>query len=173
MKNYKAFETDRLYIKPTTEEDAKFIFQLLNSPKWLQYIGNRNVTNISDAQTYIKEKMLPQLYQLGFSNYTVIRKEDNVKIGSCGLYNRDGLEGIDIGFAFLEEYERKGYAYEAANTLKHNAFATFNLKEISAITTKDNSSSQNLLVKLGFKLIGTTTLPNDDEVLLLFKISNN
>ena len=173
MKNYKAFETDRLYIKPTTEEDAKFIFQLLNSPKWLQYIGNRNVTNISDAQTYIKEKMLPQLQQLGFSNYTVIRKEDNVKIGSCGLYNRDGLEGIDIGFAFLEEYERKGYAYEAANTLKHNAFATFNLKEISAITTKDNSSSQNLLVKLGFKLIGTTTLPNDDEVLLLFKISNN
>lgn len=173
MKNYKAFETDRLYIKPTTEEDAKFIFQLLNSPKWLQYIGNRNVTNISDAKTYIKEKMLPQLYQLGFSNYTVIRKEDNVKIGSCGLYNRNGLEDIDIGFAFLPEYEKKGYAYEATNALKHTAFSKFNLKEISAITTKDNINSQNLLVKLGFKLTGTTTLPNDDEVLLLFKISNN
>ncbi|MEP0211794.1 MAG: GNAT family N-acetyltransferase [Cellulophaga sp.] len=170
MKNYKAFETDRLYIKPTTEEDAEFIFQLLNSPKWLHYIGDRNISNITDAKTYIKEKMLPQLHQLGFSNYTVIRKEDNIKIGSCGLYNRDGLDGIDIGFAFLPKYEKKGYAYESSKNLKEAAFNIFNLKTISAITTKDNLGSQNLLLKLDLKLVGTTTLPNDTEELLLFKL---
>ena len=170
MNNYKVFETDRLHLKPTTEEDAKFIFDLLNSPKWLKNIGDRNIHTLLDAQEYIKTKMLPQLKQLGFSNYTIIRKEDKVKIGSCGLYNRDGLEGIDIGFAFLPEYEKKGYAYEAASKLKEAAFKIFDLKKISAITSKNNIESQNLLLKLGLKLVETITLPNDTEELLLFKI---
>jgi hypothetical protein len=45
--------------------------------------------------------MTPQLKKLGFSSYTVIRKTDNAKVGSSGLYDREGLEGIDLGFAFL------------------------------------------------------------------------
>lgn len=46
---------------------------------------------------------------------TVIRKLDNVKIGTCGLYDREGIDGVDIGFAFLPEYEKKGFAFENAN----------------------------------------------------------
>ncbi|WP_410488987.1 GNAT family N-acetyltransferase [Arenibacter sp. 6A1] len=33
---YKSFETERLLLKPTTEEDADFIYELFNSPKWLR-----------------------------------------------------------------------------------------------------------------------------------------
>jgi len=61
MTEYKTFETDRLILKPTLDEDAEFIFELLNSPNWLKYIGNRNVTSIEKAREYIKFKMLPQL----------------------------------------------------------------------------------------------------------------
>ena len=115
MGPYKTFESERLIIKPTLEEDAAFIFKLFNSPKWLKNIGDRNITSPDMAKDYILTKMQPQLERLGFSNYTLIRKMDHVKIGCCGLYDREGLEGIDIGFAFLPEYEGKGYAYEAAD----------------------------------------------------------
>ena len=171
MTEYKTFETDRLILKPTLDEDAEFIFELLNSPNWLKYIGNRNVTSIEKAREYIKFKMLPQLERLGFGNYTVVRKSDQAKIGICGLYNRDGLEGLDIGFAFLSEYEGKGYAFESANKLKQVAFDEFGITEIVAITTQDNVSSQRLLEKLGMRLTGTTKIPEDDEELLLYKIS--
>lgn len=114
--------------------------------------------------------MLPQLHRLGFSNYTIIRKKDHIKIGSCGLYKREWLEGIDIGFALLPQYEKKGYAFEAANKLKKEALDSFGIKEISGITVKNNVASQNLLLRLGLSLIGTTTLPNDDEELLLYKL---
>ena len=93
--------TERLVLKPTTLEDAAFILELLNSPKWLKFIGDRNVKSIAEAEAYIKERMLPQFERLGFTNNVVIRKADGKKIGACGLYDRDGLEGIDIGFAFL------------------------------------------------------------------------
>jgi RimJ/RimL family protein N-acetyltransferase len=170
MSRYKIFETERLTLKPTSEEDDTFIFELLNTPKWIKYVGDRNVKTVEGAREYIKIKMLPQLKRLGYANYTVIRKADNCKMGTCGLYDREGLEGIDIGFAFLPEYERKGYAFESASKLKEVAFNEFGLTQINAITVKDNISSQKLLEKLGMKLNGTTKIPNDNEELLLYKI---
>ena len=170
MSQYKIFETERLILKPTSEEDAEFIFELLNTPKWIKYIGDRNIKTVENARDYIETKMFAQLIRLGYSNYTLIRKTDNCKIGTCGLYDRDGLEGIDIGFALLPEYEMKGYAFESANKLINVAFNEFGLTEIFAITVKDNISSQKLLEKLGFKLNGTTKLPDDNEELLLYKI---
>lgn len=160
MVTYKNFETERLFIRPTTKEDAEFIFKLLNTPKWIENIGDRNIKSVESAKDYIVTKMQPQLERLGYSNYTLVKKIGSVKIGSCGLYNRQGLEGMDIGFAFLPEYERKGFAFEAAHTIKNAAFNEFGIKAISAITKNNNISSQRLLEKLGFELIGTTKLPN-------------
>lgn len=170
MAPYKTFETQRLFLRPTGVEDAAFILELLNTPKWLQNIGDRKVKTLDDAQAYIETKMLPQLEKLGYSNYTIIRKTDQAKIGTCGLYNREGLDGVDIGYALLPQYEKQGYALEAASIIKKAAFKDFNLTAISAYTTKENMASQLLLTKLGLKLMGTTFIPNDDEELLLFKL---
>lgn len=172
MSNYKTYQTSRLFLKPTSEEDAEFILKLMNTPKWLKNIGDRNVKSEEDARIYIKNKMLQQLLKLGYSNYTMILKSDKTKIGTCGLYNREGLNGIDIGFSLLPNFEKQGYAFEAASKIKDLAFNTFNIKTIKAITTKDNLASQKLLEKLGLENIGTTTIPNDDEELLLYSLTN-
>lgn len=171
MKNAnQIFETERLILRPSSETDAEFVFELFNTPKWLQFIGDRNITTIESAKNYIQTKLLPQHERLGFGNYTIIRKLDNTKIGSCGLYDREGLDGIDIGFAFLPQFEKMGYAFEAANHLKKMALENFGLKKLSAITTKDNFASQKLLEKLGLKFCETISLPNDPEELMLFEI---
>ncbi|MEL6863188.1 MAG: GNAT family N-acetyltransferase [Bacteroidota bacterium] len=168
---YKNFETERLYLRPTSEADAEFILTLLNTPSWMQYIGDRKVHTVEEAKNYIKVKMLPQLERLGYGNYTLIRKEDQQKIGTCGLYDREGLEGIDIGFALLPAYEKKGYAFEAATKIRDAAFQEFNIPMICAITTESNSSSQRLLEKIGLKRSGTTVLPNDEEELLVYQLT--
>lgn len=70
-------------------------------------------------------------------------------------------------------YENKGYGFESANRLKEAAFNEFEIETISAITSKDNISSQRLLEKLGLQLMGTTKLPNEDEELLLYKLGKH
>ena len=170
MSEFKSFETERLLLQPTSEEDAPFLYELFNTPKWLKYIGDRNINSIEDAKKYISNKITPQFIELSYSNYTVIRKSDRVKMGSCGLYNREGVEGIDIGFAFLPEYEKKGYAFESANKIKEVAMHYFNLDRISAITIKENGASQLLLEKLGFRYVQMVNLPDDDEELLLYRL---
>jgi [ribosomal protein S5]-alanine N-acetyltransferase len=172
MRPYKSFETERLMLQPTSEADAPFMFELLNSPKWLQYIGDRKIRSVEDAKDYIKSRIQPQLEKLGYGNYTVIRKSDQVKLGVCGLYDREGLEGIDIGFAFLPEHEGKGYALEAAQEIKRAGLEEFGISQLRAIATRDNVASQRLLEKLGFQFTKTVQLPNDTEELMLFEFVN-
>ena len=114
--------------------------------------------------------MTPQFERLGYSNYTLMRKSDSSKLGTCGLYDREGLDGIDIGFALLPEYEGMGYAFEAASKLKDIAVNELGLKSMRAITTKENFSSQKLIEKLGLHLEGTTKIPGDDDELLLYSL---
>lgn len=167
----RSFETERLWLRPTTEADAEFVFRLMNTPKWLQYIGDRNIRSVNDARVYIQNRMLPQLQRLGYSNYTVVRKADGQPLGSCGLYDREGVEGIDIGFAFFPEFEGQGYGFEAANCLKQAAFGTFGLELLSAITSFENKASQRLLEKLGLKRVGAITLPGGVEAVYLYRLA--
>ena len=166
MTKIKSFTTQRLIIQPTSEEDAVLIYELMNTPKFIQFVGNRNIQSIEEARAYIRKKMLPQLHSLGYSNYTIIRKEDNKKLGSCGLYNREGLDGIDIGFGLLPQYEGKGYLKPHKNLKVANK--DFKIKSIKAITSKENLGSQALLKKLGFRVSGSITLPGEAEELILF-----
>ena len=69
MNNYMSFQSERLIIRPTLEQDAELIYQLMNSPKFIKYVGDRQLYTVEDAEKYIQDKMLPQLHFLGYSNY--------------------------------------------------------------------------------------------------------
>jgi [ribosomal protein S5]-alanine N-acetyltransferase len=170
MPPYKSFETERLILQPSSLAYAPFVFELLNTPKWLANIGDRNVHSVADAERYIEVKMLPQFERLGFGNYFVFRKSDGVIIGSCGLYDRDGLEGVDIGFAFLPQYEGQGYGYESASKIMAVGVREFGIKKISAITIPENIASQKLIEKLGLTFQKMVSLPGDDAELMLYTI---
>lgn len=173
IKKYEVLETDRLRLKAVSLDDAKLVLDVLTMPKWKEFIGDRNINDEEDAITYIKERMLPQYEKIGYGNYCVIRKSDDAKMGFCGLYDREGLESVDIGFAILPEYEGKGYTYEAARCMLSFGFDTLGIKLIQGITSKENIASQRLLEKIGLESKGEVRLPNEDEDLLLYnKISD-
>lgn len=163
------YETERLIIRPMSLDDGAFIFDLYNSPKFIKYIGDRDIRSISDAENYITYKFLPQFEKLGFGNYLVVTKDENKKIGGVGIFEREGLDVVDIGFSLLEDFEGKGYAYEAAQKVKSIGMDEFGLKKLSAITTKDNFSSQKLIEKLGLKFQKYVSLPNDSEELMYYE----
>jgi len=168
-KENNSYETERLIIRPISLDDKAFIFELYNRPKFIKFIGDRKLKTLSDAEDYIKNRFLPQLEKMGFGNYLVVTKDDNQKIGAVGIFERDGLDIVDIGFSLLEEYEGKGYAYESALMVKSIGMDEFGLKKISAITSKDNLSSQKLIEKLGLRFQKYVTLPNEDEELRYYE----
>ncbi|MFD3449777.1 GNAT family N-acetyltransferase [Microbacteriaceae bacterium 4G12] len=164
----KILETDRLILRPQTTDDAAFILELMNTPSWLQFIGDRGVRTLEDAKDYILNGAIRMYEQFGFCLFLVARKEDHVPIGICGLVKRDGLEDIDIGFAFLPKYWAKGYAYEAASAVMAYGIDTLGLQRIVAITDQDNHASIKLLKKVGLQFEQLIQLQNGSEKLNLF-----
>lgn len=47
--------TERLFIRQLSETDAAFIFELLNTERWIRYIGNRNIHSETDTLAYIRK----------------------------------------------------------------------------------------------------------------------
>ena len=56
-------------------------------------------------------------------------KETGEQIGICGLLKRDSLDDIDIGFAFLEKFWGKGFAYESAASVMEYARAVLGIQK--------------------------------------------
>lgn len=162
------YYTARLTIRPTTTKDTELILQVLNTPKFKKYVGDKDLRTLNDAKQYILQRMIPHYRKYGFGNFSIIRSEDQVKIGICGLYDREGLEGIDLGYAYLPEFEGQGYALEAATKMLDLALNEFQIEKIIAITSKDNFASQRLLKKLNMRQEGFVKLTKDDEELILY-----
>ncbi|WP_226646197.1 GNAT family N-acetyltransferase [Mesobacillus subterraneus] len=164
------FETERLNIRWLEVSDQEFIFTLLNEPGWLNYIGDKGIRSLEDAKNYILTGPRKMYEKFGFGLFVVELKESKLPVGLCGLIKRDGLEDVDIGYAFLAQHQSKGYAFESAKgTLEYAR--KLGLERIVAITTKDNASSSKLLEKLGMTFEEYVTLPQDDEELKLYAIN--
>ncbi|KMN45691.1 GNAT family N-acetyltransferase [Bacillus sp. LK2] len=144
-------ETERLILRWFDVKDASFIFELVNDPAWIQFIGDKGVRNLEDATNYILNGPVDMYNKIGFGLYLVERKEDLTPLGMCGLIKRDSLEDVDIGFAFLEKFRSKGYGYESASAVMEYGKNELGLKRIVAITSIDNADSGKLLEKVGLR----------------------
>ena len=164
-------ETERLRVRWLNAGDSAFIFELVNQPSWLQYIGDKSVKTLQDAVRYIENGPVAMYKRAGFGLYMVELREGGEPIGICGLIKRDALEDVDLGFAFLPRFWRKGYAFESATAVMSYGRKVLGLRRIVAILSPDNYRSSRLLEKLGFSYEGTVKLKPNDEALKLYAIA--
>lgn len=144
------FQTSRLTFSAFSRRDSGFILELLNSPGWLQFIGDRNVHTDQDAIAYLDNGPLASYREHGFGLWRVDLQKEGRPIGMCGLLKRPELDGPDLGFAFLPAYHRQGFGHEAAEGTIRFARNNLQLPELLAIVQPDNTASIGLLLKIGF-----------------------
>ena len=159
-------ETDRLTIRQLTLADAPFIVELVNTPGWLRFIGERNIKTSEQAENYLENGPIASYAQNGFGLYGVELKSEKTLIGMCGLIKRETLPDPDIGFAFLPEFTGSGFAFEAANAVMSLATNTLKLPVVLAITLPENEPSRKLLEKIGLKFVRMTSSPDKEELML-------
>ena len=162
--------TERLLIRPANTEDARFMLELLNSPGWIKYIGDRNVSNIDLAKTYIQERLI-RSYQQNGHGLMVVEDHSKNPLGLCGLLKRSYLEAPDLGFAILPQHEGQGYMYESSKAIIQEGISKLGLKEVYATTLKSNQRSQRLLRNLGFKYQRNMRIGTLDQEVQLFALA--
>ena len=161
------YKTERLFLRTLTADDSGFIFELVNTPGWIKFIGDRNVKNNEDADKYIQKIITNTAI-----NYRVVTLLNNqTAVGVVTLIKRDYLDHPDIGFAFLPAYSKNGYAFEATAAVLDGLLNSGEHATILATTIPENSSSIQLLKKLGFSF--SKEIINEGELLQVFAKNKN
>ena len=163
--------TERLIIRELSVSDSPFILELVNTPTWLKFIGDRGVKNLDDAKSYLKKGPLKSYDDNGFGLYWVGLRDSNVPIGMCGLIKRADFDSPDIGFAFLPEHEGKGYGFESASVIMDYCKTEFHIKRIIGITLEANTASVRLLEKLGLQFEKNFIYETTKEELMLYALN--
>lgn len=154
-------ETDRLRLRPQSEDDAAFVSALMNDPAWLEYIGDRGVRTEHDARNYIRNGAMAMYDRHGYG-LLLVELHDATPIGLCGLLQRDFLDNPDLGFALAAGFRGAGYAREASAAVIDAAISHRISPRLDAIVSPGNASSIALLRSLRFDYDREYVFPGND-----------
>lgn len=139
-------ETKRLMLRRPICQDIYIVKKLWKNETVRKYLGG--TVSSHDIQEKIVEI---QNHWVGhkFGQRVVLKKSSLEIIGLCGLnFSENGLE---LSYMFFPQFWGQGFAQEAASASIKLGFDAPKVKEIIAITQKENFSSCNLLNKIGMR----------------------
>lgn len=161
--------TARLVLRTAQLRDAPLFLALVNDPDFIAYVGDRGIRTQRAARTALRDGPIRMQAELGHSVY-VVERGDGVALGMCGLIRRDGLDGVDLGYAFLPEARGHGYAREAAEAVVAYARDGLGLDRLLAIVDAQNHTSVSLLQKVGFRFETIIYLAANDPAVRLYVV---
>lgn len=164
------FTSERLEMRKFVINDANFVLNLVNSPGWLEFIGNRGIYTLLDASAYILSGPMRSYMEHGFGGWVILHQATKNPIGLCGLFKRDYLDFPDLGFALLPSFEGKGYATESASATINYVKQYYGLQRLYAVANPMNQRSIHVLEKCGFSDMHTNypaEMPKDLRLLVL------
>lgn len=148
-------ETSRLFLKNIDQTDRAFIFSQFSDDDVNRYLFDAEpLTNIEEADDIIG------FYTVAESRFQhrwiLVRKEDGIKIGTCGFHCWDQKNrSIEMGYDLKKDFWGHGYMTEALKEIIDFAVNAMQIKSIQACISVDNSKSIDLIKKLGFVLTGS------------------
>lgn len=145
------FETERLLIRPLTEEDAIQWLPFMTSKKALEFFPVFATGNpIKNAHAWL-ERQLKRYRENRFGLEALIDKQTGSFLGQCGLLEQelDGAVELEIGYSLLPAHWGKGYATESALFFRDWAFEQGLRPSIISVIDRNNTASQKVAERVG------------------------
>ncbi|NEA37329.1 GNAT family protein [Streptomyces sp. SID13031] len=144
--------TERLEIRRFRPEDAEAFAAYRSIPEVARYQSWDVPVTLDSARTSVARFAAGDPLQAGWFQYAIAL--DGLLIGDVALNTFDNLMQADLGFTLAPAYQGKGYATEAVGALLEHVFTERDLHRVSAECDARNTSSAQLLERLGFQQEG-------------------
>lgn len=147
--------TKRLYLRKMKMADSLILFKIWSDPDVTKFMNIVNFTHEEQAKEMIE--LFDQLAENHRAiRFSIIEKESNEIIGSCG-FNSFDVEGAtaEIGYDLAKAHWGNGYAPECISALIDYAFTTLSISKIEAKIEPGNRNSIKVVEKLNFTFEGT------------------
>jgi RimJ/RimL family protein N-acetyltransferase len=160
--------SDRLVLRHAIDADADFLVALTNDADFLRFIGDRCLRTREDAVRYLHTGPFARgASEIGLR---VVVDGAGQPCGVCGLLQREGLDDVDLGFAFSPSHRGRGLAMEAAAAMLQHGLRQLQLPRVVAIVDPSNERSIALLAKLGMRFEREMRLARDEKLLQLYVV---
>jgi [ribosomal protein S5]-alanine N-acetyltransferase len=139
-----------IILRPWSIKDAKQLAVIADNKKIADNLrdGFPNPYSLDDARRWLNI-ILPDNYPTRFFAITL----DQILIGSIGLVLKTDIyrKNCEIGYYVAEDYWGRGIGTKAIKAAASYAFGNFDIIRIYAEPFADNTGSQKVLKKAGFK----------------------
>ncbi|MBP2098513.1 GNAT family N-acetyltransferase [Enterococcus rivorum] len=144
-------ETERLWLRPVTLEDAEDMFEYASDEETVAYVFPLN-QELAETRKNIAAYFMNE--PLG--KYGIELKETNKFIGTVDL-RVDEVNAIgEIGYTLNKAFWGQGYMPEATKELLRLCFEELNLMRVFAIHDEENLKSGRVMEKVGMTIEGVT-----------------
>ena len=152
--NGQVLKTDRLILRPWSEEDAEECFRYAGDPRVGPPAGWPPHKSVEESRKIIKNILaVPE-------TYAIVLKETGLPIGSIALQQNCDLaeedDEAEIGYWLGAPYWGRGIVPEAARRVLRHAFEELKLERIWCGYYDGNEKSRKVQEKLGFRYQWTT-----------------
>ena len=145
-------ETERLYLRGFTPEDARFALSIWNDPEMGEYL-------MDEAMETIDEEYLRTIEKLGEDEeccYLIaVDKTAGTRIGTCSFLPVGDV--YDIAYCVHRDFWRQGYATEMVGGMIGWAREQ-GAKKVTILIFSENPGSNAIARKFGFRIAETRTV---------------
>ncbi len=145
--------TERLVLRPWTEDDAEECFRYARDPRVGPAAGWPAHTSVQNSRQIIREVLSAP------ETYAIVLRETGLPVGSIGLHRNDLASGDDeaeLGYWIGVPWWGRGLVPEAARELLRHAFEDLGLARVWCGYYDGNEKSRRVQEKLGFRRQWTT-----------------
>lgn len=138
-------KTQRLHLRPHTRADFELMVALYASDR-SKYIGGPK-----DRKAVWLNFMagIGQWSLDGYGAWAIERLADGQTVGQVAVSKPPNFPELELGWTLFEDFEKQGYALEAASMAKKFAIETLKTDTLVSYIDPENLSSQRLAIKLG------------------------
>jgi [ribosomal protein S5]-alanine N-acetyltransferase len=147
----KIIETNRLYLRELSIDDAQNFYLLNADEEVIKYTGDKAFKCVDEAKTFLENYNPYQKY--GYGRWAVIDKSNDEFLGWCGLKFSPELEEVDLGFRFFKKHWNNGFATESAKACLNYGFENLQLNKIVGRAMEANLASIKVLEKTGMQFV--------------------
>ena len=147
-------ETERLRFRMFRESDF---------PTYERWCANMDIMRYLGGKTFDRVQAWRHMAYLighwamrGYGYYAVEEKATGALIGRVGYTDHPGWPAFELGWTIIPEFQRRGYAIEAARMLLTYAFETLDRPHVISLIHPDNAPSIRVAEKLGETVEGKT-----------------
>lgn len=147
-------ETERLYLRGFTPEDARFALSIWNDPEMGEYLMDEAMETVSDE--YLRE--IEQLGENAECCYLIAEsKETGERIGTCSFLPSGDGAVYDIAYCVHKDFWRRGYGTEMVGGMIGYARSQ-GAEKVTIFIFSENPGSNAIARKFGFRVVEAKTV---------------